>query len=123
LDYNASDYSSSLSNFDASFIVDYDASDSGLGVVLHQGEGLITFFNRSILPHHARLAAYEHELIGLVKFVRHWHPYLGARSFIVHTNHYNLKFLLNQRLSTIPRHAWVSKLFGYQFTLEFKPGA
>jgi hypothetical protein len=55
--------------------------------------------------------------------VRHWHPYLGARSFIVHTNHYNLKFLLNQRLSTIPRHAWVSKLFGYQFTLEFKPGA
>jgi hypothetical protein len=25
-------------------------------------------------------------------------------------------------LSTIPQHAWVSKLFGYQFTVEFKPG-
>jgi hypothetical protein len=25
-------------------------------------------------------------------------------------------------LSTIPQHAWVSKLFGYQFSVEFKPG-
>jgi hypothetical protein len=40
----------------------------------------------------------------------------------VRTNHYSLKYLLDQRLSTIPQHAWVSKLFGYQFTVEFKPG-
>jgi hypothetical protein len=31
-------------------------------------------------------------------------------------------YLLDQRLSTIPQHAWVSKLFGYQFSVEFKPG-
>jgi hypothetical protein len=121
LDYDASDCCSSLSNFDATFIVDYDASDSGLRVVLHQGEGLITFFNCSILPHHTRLATYEHELIGLVKVVHHWHPFIGARLFVVRTDHYNLKFLLDKRLSTIPQHAWVSKLFGYQF--KFKPRA
>jgi len=33
-----------------------------------------------------------------------------------------LKYLLDQRLSTIPQHTWVSKLFGYDFTVEFKPG-
>jgi hypothetical protein len=33
-----------------------------------------------------------------------------------------LKYLLDQRLSTIPQHNWVSKLFGYQFSVEFKPG-
>jgi hypothetical protein len=38
------------------------------------------------------------------------------------TDHYNLKYLLDQRLSTIPQHAWVSKLFGFQFSVEFKPG-
>jgi hypothetical protein len=30
--------------------------------------------------------------------------------------------MLDQRLLTILQHAWVSKLFGYRFTVEFKPG-
>jgi hypothetical protein len=41
---------------------------------------------------------------------------------VVRTDHFNLKYLLDQWLSTIPQHAWVSKLFGYQFSVEFKPG-
>jgi hypothetical protein len=41
--------------------------------------------------------------------------------FVVCTDPYSLKYLLNQCLSTIPQHAWVSKLFGYQFAMEFKP--
>jgi hypothetical protein len=40
----------------------------------------------------------------------------------VRTDHYNLKFLLDQRLSTIPQHTWVSKLFGYDLTAEYRPG-
>lgn len=111
-----------LPNFATPFVVDCDASGSGFGAVLHQGAGPIAFFSRAIAPHHAKLAAYERELIGLVKAVRHWRPYLWPQSFVVRTDHYSLKFLLDQRLSTIPQHAWVSKLFGYQFTVEFKPG-
>jgi hypothetical protein len=68
------------------------------------------------------LAAYEQELIGLVQAVRHWRPYLWGRSFIIRTDHYSLKFLLDQRLSTIPQHTWVSKLFGYDFQVVFQPG-
>jgi hypothetical protein len=75
-----------------------------------------------ISPHHAKLTAYEHELIGLVKVVCHWRPYLCTRSFVVWTDHYSLKYLLDQRLFTIPQHAWVSMMFRYQFTVEFKPG-
>jgi hypothetical protein len=41
---------------------------------------------------------------------------------VVRTDHFSLKYLLDQWLSTIPQHAWVSKLFGYQFSVEFKPG-
>jgi hypothetical protein len=41
---------------------------------------------------------------------------------VVCTDHFSLKYLLDQRLSTILQHAWVNKLFGYQFTVEFKPG-
>jgi len=33
-----------------------------------------------------------------------------------------VKFLLDQRLSTISQHQWASKLIGFDFTVEFKSG-
>jgi hypothetical protein len=30
--------------------------------------------------------------------------------------------MLDQRLSTIPQHNWISKLFGYDFRVEYCPG-
>jgi len=104
------------------FIVDCDASGSGIGAVLHQGAGPVAYFSRAMAPHHAKLAAYERKLIGLIKAVKHWRPYLWERPFTVRTDHFALKYLLDQRLSTIPQHTWVSKLFGYDFSVEFKPG-
>jgi hypothetical protein len=103
-------------------MVDCDMLNTSFGVMLHQGGGPIAFFSCAMSPHHSKLAAYEHKLIGLIKAVRHWRPYLWTYPFVVHTNHYSLKYLLDQRLSTIPQHSWVSKLFGYQFSMEFKPG-
>lgn len=50
----------------------------------------------------------------------HWRPYLWGHSFIVRTDHYSLKFLLDQRLSTIPQHQWVSKLLGFDFQVEYR---
>jgi hypothetical protein len=36
--------------------------------------------------------------------VRHWRPYLWGKRFVVRTDHYTLKFLLDQCLSTVPHH-------------------
>jgi len=58
----------------------------------------------------------------LVQAVRHWRPYLWGRYFRVRTDHYSLKFLLDQRLSTVPQHQWLSKLFGFDFDVEYRPG-
>lgn len=111
-----------LLGFSRRFIVDCDASGAGFGSVLHQGDGAIAFFSRPVAPQHAKLPAYERELIGLVKAVRHWRPYLWGRPFVVRTDHHSLKFILDQHLSTIPQHTWVSKLFGYDLTVEYRPG-
>jgi hypothetical protein len=111
-----------LPDFAQSFVVDCDASRSGIEAMLHQGQGPIAFLSKAMAPHHAKLVAYERELIGLVKVVRHWRLYLWLREFVVRTDHFSLKYLLDQRLSTVPQHNWVSKIFGYQFYMEFKPG-
>jgi hypothetical protein len=111
-----------MPDFTRQFIVDCDASGTGFGVVLHQGEGPLAFFSRPFAARHSKLAAYERELIGLVQAVRHWRPYLWGRRFLVRTDHYSLKFLLNQRLSIVPQHQWLSKLFGFDFAVEYCPG-
>jgi hypothetical protein len=53
-----------LSDFSKQFVIECDASGSGFGAVLHQGDGPIAFFSRPVAAHH------ERELIGLVKGVR-----------------------------------------------------
>ncbi|KAE8778879.1 putative polyprotein [Hordeum vulgare] len=111
-----------MPDFDMPFMVDYDASGIGFGAVLHQGEGPLAFFSRPFAARHHKLVAYERELIGLVQAVRHWRPYLWGRSFRVRTDHHSLKLLLDQRLSTVPQHQWISKLFGFDFTVEYRPG-
>jgi hypothetical protein len=111
-----------MPDFDKLFIIDCDASDVGFGGVLHQGAGPVAFFSRPFAARHLKLAAYERELIGLVQVVRHWRPYLWGRQFLVRTDHFSLKYLLDQRLSTVPQHQWISKLFGFDFTVEYRPG-
>ena len=93
-----------MPDFERQFMVDCDASGAGFGAVLHQGASPLAFFSRPFAARHIKLAAYERELIGLVQAVRHWRPYLWGHHFLVHTDHYSLKFLLDQRLSTVPQH-------------------
>jgi hypothetical protein len=75
----------------------------------------VTFFSRPIAPRHANLAVYEHELIGLVQAIWHWRLFLWGRPFVVRTDHFSLKFLLDQCLSMTPQHQWVSRLLGFNF--------
>jgi hypothetical protein len=71
-----------MPDFAKLFTVKCDASSFGFGAVLVQEGHLVAFFSRPVTPHHRSLAAYERELIGLVRAVRHWRPYLwsGASS-------------------------------------------
>jgi hypothetical protein len=67
-----------MPDFSKRFIVDCDASGTGFGTVLHQGDGAIAFFSRAVAPHHQKLPAYERELIGLVKAVAIGDPIYGV---------------------------------------------
>jgi hypothetical protein len=61
--------------------VECDASSHDFGVILHQDTRLVAFFSKSFAASHAKLVAYEHELIGLMHVVCHWRAYLrGACS-------------------------------------------
>jgi hypothetical protein len=80
----------------------------------------VAFFSRQMAQRHSKLEAYERELIAFIQAVKHWRPYLWGRPFVIRMDHYNLKFLLDQWLATLPQHQWASKLIGFNFKVEFK---
>jgi hypothetical protein len=110
-------------DFSKAFTVECNASTFGFGAVLVQEGHPVVFFSRLVAPRHRSLAAYERELIGLVQAVRHWSPSLWGRRFVVKIDHYSLKYLLDQRLATIPQHHWAGKLLGFYFVVEYRSGA
>ena len=111
-----------LPNFSLPFEVECDASDLGIGAVLQQEGRPVAFFSRPLAARHLKLPAYEKELVGLAKAIQHWRPYLWGRRFLIRTDHYSLKFLLDQRIVTYPQQHWLSKLMGYDFSVEYRSG-
>jgi hypothetical protein len=112
-----------MPDFAMVFVMECNASTFGFGAVLVQEGHPVAYFSWPVAPRHRALAAHERELIGLVQAVRHWRPYLWGRRFLVKMDHYSLKYLLDQRLATIPQHHWVGKLLGFDFMVEYRSGA
>ena len=111
-----------LPDFSRPFIVETNTSSIGIGAVLVRDKHPLAFFSHA-LPQHARLkSVYEHELIAVVRAIQKWRHYLLGRKFIVRTDQRSLKFLLLQRMVSPNNQKWLSKLLGYDFEIECKPG-
>nr|GEW24460.1 retrotransposon-related protein [Tanacetum cinerariifolium] len=110
-----------LPNFSQPFEIECDASGRGIGAVLMQSQRPIAYFSKALSDQNLSKSAYEKEIMALVLAIQHWRPYLLGRSFTVFTDQ-SLKFLLEQRITTIDQQNWVAKLLGYQFTICYKPG-
>ncbi|KAJ8751836.1 hypothetical protein K2173_026032 [Erythroxylum novogranatense] len=112
-----------LPDFSQPFVIECDASGSGIGAVLMQQNQPIAFFSEGLKGAALKYSTYEKEMLAVVKSVRKWRPYLLGNSFIVRTDHRSLKFLLEQRITTPAQARWLPKLMGYEYRIEYKKGA
>ena len=108
--------------FTKTFIMECDASVNGIGVVLMQDERPIAFGSRSIEGKFLHKAIYEKEMLAILHALKKWQPYLMGRHFKVKMDHDNLKYFLEQRLSSEEQQKWVTKMLGYDFEIIYKKG-
>lgn len=113
----------SLPSLDKQFVVEIDACDLGIGVVLMQEKHSIAYIRKALASRHLGLSVYEKEMIAIVYSVKKWHHYLCSRKFLIRTDHRSLKYMLEQWISTIQQQKYMAKLFGYDFEISYKAGS
>ena len=112
-----------LPDFSIPFVVESDASGVGIGAVLSQGGRPIAYFSKALSYKHKVLSVYEREMLAILAVVKKWNSYLTGRHFHIRTEHYSLKFLLDQKANTPAQQAWLVKMMGYDFEVSFRKGS
>lgn len=111
-----------LPDYNLPFVVETDASGIGIGAVLMQGGRPLAFLSKSLNKKQQGMSTYEKELLALVMACQKWHTYLQGHHFVIKTDHQSLKFLLEQRLSTLLQQKWLAKLMGLDYEIVYKQG-
>ena len=86
------------------FILDTDATNTGIGAVLSQiqnGEEKIeAYASRALNKHHIKYCTTYKELLSVITFIRQYRHFLWGRHFIVRTDHASLDWLRNLKTLT-----------------------
>ncbi|GJY94659.1 putative mitochondrial protein [Tanacetum coccineum] len=112
-----------LPNFEQEFVVETDASGKGIGAVLCQNGHPIAYWSKTLSAKHQALSTYEKEFLAVVAALDKWKGYLLDRHFKIRTDHFSLKYLLNQKLTTPFQFKWLPKLLGYDYEIVYKKGS
>ncbi|KAK8672345.1 hypothetical protein V6N13_110718 [Hibiscus sabdariffa] len=104
------------------FIVYSDASHSGLGCVLMQGENVIAYASRQLKPHELNYPTHDLELAVVVFALKIWRHYLYGEKCHMFTDHKSLKYLLTQKDFNLRQRRWMELLKDYDLVIDYHPG-
>mmetsp|Transcript_18225 Transcript_18225/g.23573 ORF Transcript_18225/g.23573 Transcript_18225/m.23573 type:complete len:1805 (-) Transcript_18225:1615-7029(-) len=113
-------------DFSEDFILETDASKTGLGAVLMQKRGdgkvVIGYASRLCIAAERNYNITELECLAVVFAVDHFRPYLYGRPFTVITDHSALKWLMRFKNPVGRLARWALTLQQYNFVIGFRPG-
>ena len=111
-----------LPNFTEPFVLETDASGTGIGAVMMQQGKPIAYYSSSLCPKNAALSTYEKEALAILDALKKWRHYFLATALIIRTDQESLKYIQEQKITEGIQHKLLLKLLGYNFTVEYKKG-
>jgi len=115
-----------LPDWSQPFLLDTDASDTGIGAVLSQvqqgKECVIAYASRSLTKSERNYCVTRRELLAVVTFLQHFRPYLLGASFTIRMDHGALSWIhrFKEPVGQIAR--WLQKLQEFEFTFIHRHG-
>ena len=108
------------------FILDTDASDTGLGAVLSQEqdgeERVIMYLSRSLTKEERRYCVTRKELLAIVYAVQQCKQYLLGSKFLIRTDHGSLTWLMSFKEPQGQVARWIEILSEYHWDIQHRPG-
>ncbi|KAJ8356690.1 hypothetical protein SKAU_G00194840 [Synaphobranchus kaupii] len=108
------------------FIVDTDASNTGVGAVLshedEDGERVVAYYSRALGKAERNYCVTRRELLAVVRALHHFRPYLQGSHFLLRTDHASLTWLLNFKDPEEQVARWLEQLQGYDFEIRHRAG-
>lgn len=109
------------------FVLDTDASNSGIGAVLSQiqngEERVIAYASKTLSRSQQNYCTTYRELLAVVTFVKHFRYYLNGKNFLIRTDHSSLIWLKNFKEPEGIVARWLSLLDTYDFQIEHRKGS
>jgi len=114
-------------NYNLPFVLQTDASGSGLGAVLAQvqdgAERVIAYASRGLSPAETRYPAHKLEFLALKWAVTSkFHDHLYGRKFSVLTDNNPLKYVMTTAKLDAIGQRWVSQLSAFDFEVQYRRG-
>ena len=113
------------------FIVEVDASDSGVGAVLSQRDEAdqklhpCAFYSRKLSPAERNYDVGNRELLAVHEALKEWRHWLegAALPFVVLTDHKNLTYVQSAKRLNPRQSRWSLFFSRFDFSLSYKPGS
>jgi hypothetical protein len=116
-----------LPKLDEPFVLQTDASATGVGaVLLQESEGTlhpVSFASRKLLDRETRYSTIERECLAIVWSVCKFSKFLWGVQFVLQTDHRPLTYLQTSRFKNSRIMRWSLSLQEYRFTVEPLPGS
>ena len=113
-------------DFTKMFILDTDASQSGVDAVLsrlHDGqERVVAYASRVLSKAERQYSITRKELLAVVTFAKHFRHYLLGRHFVVRTDHSSLQWLYNFKEPEGQTARWLESLQEFDFEVIHRSG-
>ena len=108
------------------FILDTDASNSGIGAVLSQiqdgVERVIAYASRTLSPAEQNYCVTRKEMLSVVFFSKYFRHYLSGRHCTIRTDHSSLRWLSQFREPDGQVHRWLEQLSQFDYSIVHRPG-
>ncbi|CAF1080795.1 unnamed protein product [Brachionus calyciflorus] len=108
------------------FVLETDASNTGIGAVLNQKkDGVlrpIAYFSKPLNKAQRNYSTTEKELLAIVLAVEHFHQYLYGQEFEIITDHQPLSWLLSCKNPNSRLARWLIRINNYTFTIVYRSG-
>nr|GEY91880.1 hypothetical protein [Tanacetum cinerariifolium] len=101
------------------FVVYYDASHKGLGVVLMQKEKVIAYASCQLKVHEKNYTTHDLELDAVVFALKMWRHYLYGTKCVVFTDHKSLQHILDQKELNMRQRRWLELLTDYDCEIRY----